>query len=170
MFRLTLIALFAGLTLVGSAPAASPAQRIVSLSPTATEDLFAIGAGKQVVAADQDSDYPKTAPRTKLSGLTPNAEAIVGFHPDLVVVSYDANHVVEALAKAKIPTVVEPSAPSLADAYRQIVQLGQLTGHAAGAKALVARMKARIAALVASAPRRSLTVYDELSQDYYSAT
>ena len=170
MFRLTLIALFVGLALAASAPARTPAQRVVSLSPTATEDLFAIGAGKQVVAADQDSDYPKTAPRTKLSGLTPNAEAIVGLHPDLVVVSFDANHVVEALQKAKIRVVVEPSAPSLADAYRQIEQLGRLTGHVAGAKALVAGMKKRIAALVASAPRKSLSVYDELSQDYYSAT
>ena len=64
--------------------------RIVSLSPTATEDLFAIGAGKQVVAVDNDSDYPSNAPRTKLSGYTPNAEAIAGYKPDLVVVSYDA--------------------------------------------------------------------------------
>ena len=47
-------------------------HRIVSLSPTVTEDLFAIGAGKQVVAVDQDSNYPKRAPRTSLSGYTPN--------------------------------------------------------------------------------------------------
>ena len=62
--------------------------RIISLSPTMTEDLFAVGAGKQVVAADEDSDYPKAAPRTKLSGLSPNAEAIAQYKPDLVVLSY----------------------------------------------------------------------------------
>ena len=51
-------------------------SRIVSLSPTATETLFAIGAGAQVVAVDDQSDYPKQAPHTSLSGYTPNVEAI----------------------------------------------------------------------------------------------
>src|SRR6266496_3446069 len=63
--------------------------RIVSLSPTATETLFAVGAGPQVVAVDDQSDYPANAPRTKLSGYTPNAEAIAGYNPDLVVLSND---------------------------------------------------------------------------------
>src|SRR5713226_3216115 len=63
--------------------------RIISLSPTATEDLFAVGAGSQVLAVDDQSNYPAAAPRTKLSGFTPNAEAIAGYHPDLVVVSND---------------------------------------------------------------------------------
>ena len=48
-------------------------RRIVSLSPTATETLFAIGAGKQVIAVDDQSDYPKNAPKTTLSGFTPEA-------------------------------------------------------------------------------------------------
>ena len=51
-------------------------HRIISLSPTATEDLFAIGAGKQVVAVDNQSNYPKRAPRTSLSGYSPSVEAI----------------------------------------------------------------------------------------------
>ena len=63
--------------------------RIVSLSPTATETLFAIGAGAQVVAVDDQSDYPKNAPRTTLSGFTPNVESIAGYRPDLVVISFD---------------------------------------------------------------------------------
>ena len=108
--------------LVLAAPAAASHRaamptRIVSLSPTATEDLFAIGAGKQVVAVDNQSNYPKNAPLTKLSGYTPNAEAIAGYKPDLVVVSFDGNHIVEALGKLKIPVLVEPTASTLADAY-----------------------------------------------------
>jgi hypothetical protein len=63
--------------------------RIVSLSPTATESLFAIGAGPQVVAVDDQSDYPKIAPTTALSGFTPNVEAIAAYKPDLVVIAYD---------------------------------------------------------------------------------
>ena len=70
--------------------------RIVSLSPTATEDLYAVGAGKQVVAVDSYSTYPPQAPRTKLSGFTPNVEAIAKYRPDLVVVADDTNHIVAA--------------------------------------------------------------------------
>src|ERR1700750_1193312 len=89
VFRLVLLAaIVAALLAVQAAPAASP-QRIVSLSPTATESLFAIGAGKQVVAVDDQSDYPKRAPRTSLSGYTPNVEAIANYHPDLVLISYN---------------------------------------------------------------------------------
>ena len=73
------------LFLAGPAPSAVP-HRIVSLSPTATESLFAIGAGPQVVAVDDQSDYPKSAPHTNLSGYTPNVEAISAYKPDLVVI------------------------------------------------------------------------------------
>jgi iron complex transport system substrate-binding protein len=147
-------------------------SRIVSLSPTATEDLFAIGAGKQVVAVDNDSDYPANAPRTKLSGYTPNAEAVAGYHPDLVVVSYDGNHIVEALGKLKIPVLVEPTAANLDQAYSQIDALGKATGHEQRANAVVASMKKRIAAIVASVPHENppVTVYHELEPDLYSAT
>jgi iron complex transport system substrate-binding protein len=152
--------------------AAAAPTRIVSLSPTATEDLFAIGAGKQVVAVDNQSDYPKSAPITKLSGYTPNAEAIAAYNPDLVVVSYDGGHIVEALGKLKIPVLVEPGAATLAQAYGQITQLGKKTGHSAAAAKVVARMKARIASIAASMPHPSppLTVYHELGTDLYSAT
>jgi cobalamin transport system substrate-binding protein len=158
-------------------PTATPArssvpQRIVSLSPTATEDLFAIGAGRQVVAVDNQSDYPSSAPRTKLSGYTPNAEAIAGYKPDLVVVSFDGNHVVEALAKLHIPVLTEPTATSLAQAYAQLRALGRATGHTVGAARVVARMRAQIASIVKSVPRPNppLRVYHELEPDLYAAT
>ena len=62
-------------------------QRIVSLAPTHTEMLFAIGAGEQVIAVDDQSNYPPEAEavRTDLSGFEPNVEAIAGYEPDLVV-------------------------------------------------------------------------------------
>jgi iron complex transport system substrate-binding protein len=172
LYRFTvLVACAAALVLLGarSAPAAAP-HRIISLSPTATESLFAIGAGKQVVAVDDQSDYPKRAPHTTLSGFTPNVEAIASYRPDLVVVQYDAAGVVEALRKLNIRVLVQPSAKNLAVAYAQIRQLGAVTAHKRAAAALVSRMKASIARAVALTPKRRLSVYHELSPDYYSAT
>jgi iron complex transport system substrate-binding protein len=170
VFRLVLLAaMVAALLAVPPAPAATP-HRIVSLSPTATESLFAIGAGKQVVAVDDQSDYPKRAPRTSLSGYTPNVEAIAGYRPDLVVLSGDANGVVAGLSKLGIRVLLQPAATGLASAYDEIAQLGAITGHKRNAATVVARMKRAIAREVKSVPKRKLSVYHELDPTYYSAT
>ena len=147
-------------------------HRIVSLSPTVTEDLFAIGAGKQVVAVDDQSTYPKRAPRTSLSGVTPNKEAIANYHPDLVLISYDPGNFASQLRQLGIKVVNEPAANKLRQAYTEILRLGRLTGHARGAKAVVRSMRTRLAAIVRSVPgaRRHLRVYHELDPTYYSAT
>jgi iron complex transport system substrate-binding protein len=147
-------------------------HRIVSLSPTSTEDLFALGAGKQVVAVDQDSNYPQRAPRTKLSGFTPNVEAVANYHPDLVVISYDPGNFASQLRALGIKVVFEAAANNLRQAYGEILQLGRLTGHNVGAKAVVHSMQTHLAAIVRSVPktRRHLRVYHELDPTYYSAT
>ena len=145
--------------------------RIVSLSATATEDLYAVGAGPQVVAVDDDSDYPADAPVTKLSGLTPNLEAIAKYNPALVIASQNSNGLVSGLAKLGVPVLIEPAAATLIDAYDQIVQIGQATGHAAQAVRTVATMKSEIAADVkqAGVSHKDLTYYWELSDNpYYS--
>jgi cobalamin transport system substrate-binding protein len=146
--------------------------RIVSLSPTATESLFAVGAGKQVVAVDDQSDYPKTAPRTSLSGFTPNVEAIAAYRPDLVVIAYDPKGLSGALQRLGITVIHHDGARSFAGAYQQIVQLGRVTGHEPEASRLVRRMKARIAAIVAGGRKvgQGRSVYHELTPDLYSAT
>ncbi len=171
LFLGLLVALAVALAAAAGSPAAAP-QRIISLSPTATETLFAIGAGKQVVAVDDQSDYPKQAPRTSLSGFTPNVEAIAGYKPDLVVVSYDPGGLVGTLRGLGIRVVVQDAAKTLDGAYAEIQQLGSVTGHAREARALVARMKKRIGELVASGAKRArgLTVFHELEPDLYSAT
>ena len=168
---LVLVALAALVAVLSVSPAAAATpRRIVSLSPTATESLFAIGAGKQVVAVDDQSDYPKREPRTSLSGYTPNVEAIAGYRPDLVVLSGDANGVVDGLRKLGIRVLLQPAATNLAGAYAQIKQLGAITAHKRSAAALVARMKKAIAQAVKSVPKRKLSVYHELDPTYYSAT
>jgi iron complex transport system substrate-binding protein len=147
-------------------------RRIVSLSATATESLFAIGAGSQVVAADDQSDYPKSAPKTTLSGFTPNVEAIVAYRPDLVIASYDPKGLVDSLGRLGIPVLVHNAAATLPGAYQQIRQLGLVTGKRAGSAKVVARMKNGIARIVASTKgkARGLSVYHELTPDLYSAT
>jgi iron complex transport system substrate-binding protein len=146
--------------------------RIVSLSPTTTEDLYAVGAGSQVVAVDQDSDYPAGVPKTSLSGLTPNIEAIAKYNPSLVVSSQNSGGLVAGMTKLGIPVLIEPAAASIAAAYAQIEQVGQATGHAAKGVTVVTGMQRQIAADVkqAGASHQDLTYYWELSANpFYSA-
>ena len=162
-------ALFVLVAPASAATAAAP-KRIVSLSPTATESLFAIGAGRQVIAVDDQSDYPKHAPQTKLSGFTPNVEAIASYRPDLVVIQYDPGSLVSSLERLKIRVLVQPAAENLGQAYAQIRQLGNVTGHVEQSKRVVRRIQRGLARELRSAPRRSFTVYHEVTPDLYSAT
>ena len=159
-------------TPAGAVTVAKKPRRIVSLSPTATESLFAIGAGPQVIAVDDRSDYPKAAPRTRLSGFTPNVEAIAAYRPDLVVIAYDPKGLSSALRKLGITVVHHDGARSFAGAYTQVRQLGLITGHAPQARRLIAGMKARIGRIVErSRPTGArLSVYHELDPDLFSAT
>jgi iron complex transport system substrate-binding protein len=145
---------------------------IVSLSPTATEMLYAIGAGGQVKAVDENSNYPSRAPRTGLDGVQPNVEAIVAYHPDLVVMVGDSRGLTQQLAGFNVPVLSEPAATTLDDTYRQFEQLGTATGHSAQARAEVAHIQAQIASIVRGAPKPAApaTYYYELDQTYYSVT
>jgi iron complex transport system substrate-binding protein len=145
--------------------------RIVSLSPSATEDLYAVGAGSQVIAVDDQSDYPKQAPRTKLSGFTPNVEAIASYNPDLVLISNDGG-LSDSLRKLGITVLLEPAPDNVAQAYDEIRQIGQATGHTPAATKVVRGMEKTLTSLIRSVPKKSrhLKVFHELSPDFYSAT
>ncbi|MEY4795727.1 MAG: hypothetical protein RLZZ105_153 [Actinomycetota bacterium] len=149
-------------------------MKIVSLSPTHTEMLYAIGAGDQVVAVDEYSNFPAEAVAlgTKLSGYEPNVEAIAGFAPDLVVVSYDPGSLVEQLNALDIPVYVGNGASNLEAMYEQIEQLGALTGHLDVAVQLTAQMQDEIATAVADAGTLTepISYYYELDNTYYSVT
>jgi len=147
-------------------------ERVVSLSPTATEMLFAIGAGEQVLAVDDQSNHPSEAPRTALSGFQPNIEAIANYRPDLVVASDDINGLVDGLGRLGVAVLLLPAAADLDDVYDQIDALGKATGRTAGAAEVVGGMRTRIDAAVAGLPKRSgtLSYYHELDDTLYTVT
>ncbi|MCY7297648.1 MAG: ABC transporter substrate-binding protein [Ilumatobacteraceae bacterium] len=159
-----------------SSPTTEPAddvpQAIISLSPTATEMLFAIGAGDQVIAIDEYSNYPAEAldKPHDLSGFEPNVEAIAALEPDLVIMQ--DNKIQEQLESLGIAVWVGLAAASFDDVYAQIEQLGAVTGHIGEAAELVGSMQSDIAAAVAAVPSGAaeLTYYHELDPTLYSVT
>jgi ABC-type Fe3+-hydroxamate transport system substrate-binding protein len=146
-------------------------EAIVSMSASATEMLFAIGAGPQVEAVDDTSNFPEDAPMTDLSAFTPNAEAIAAYSPDLVVLSDDLNGIVDALGALQIPVLQLGAAQTLDDSYEQLETLGTATGHADDATKVIADMQDRIEAAVESVGDggAGLGVYHELDPTFYSA-
>jgi iron complex transport system substrate-binding protein len=171
LLLLALVAGGCGQDRATSGPATPQPERIVSLSPTATEMLFAIGAGGQVVAVDSNSNYPASAPKTELSAYQPNVEAIAGYKPDLVVYSDDPGELAAGLAKLSIPALKQPAATRLEDTYAQLEQLGKATGHADEAGQLTTTMRAEIEKIAAAGrSERPLTYYHELDKNLYTAT
>ena len=116
-------------------------QRIASLSPAATEVLFAIGTGDQVAAIDKFSNYPpEAATREQLDAFQPSVEAIAGAQPDLVFLVYDPGNLVDGLENAGL-TVFFLETPTLEGVLEQIQLLGRATGHPEEADELVATMQ-----------------------------
>ncbi len=152
------------------APAPALPESIVSLSATATEILFAIGAGGQVVAVDDQSTYPVEAPMSALSGFTPNVESIAGYDPDLVVISYDPGDLVVGLDALGIDVLMQGAANAIDDTYAQIAELGGLTGHVDEAAALNTEIAAELEALAEGQPGAGMTYFHEIDSTLYSAT
>lgn len=144
---------------------------IVSLSATGTEMLFAIGAGDQVKAVDKNSDYPPAAPHTDLDPYQLNAEAVAGYHPDLVISSGLTPAQMKQLAALHLPVLDEPAAKDLNGTYHQLAELGRATGHQEEAAREVRTLKGQVAQVTKTVAKAGThTYYYELDQTYYSVT
>ena len=144
-------------------------MRIVSLSPTATEMLFAVGAGDLVVQADLNSNYPaEVLDIASISTFPLNLEEVAGFEPTLVLSSSP----IDGIDALGIENMVLPAATSFDDIYSQIEQVGAATGYIGDAAEVVANMQADVEAVLAvSADREgSLTYYHELDPTLFSVT
>lgn len=145
-------------------------QRIISISPTATETLFALGAGERVVAVDSFSTYPDNTPVTDIEAWNPNIEAIIGYEPDLVVMSSNGD-LQAGLESLGVTVVVQDGPASFSDVYAQIEALGAATGLVAEAADLISEMQTKIEGILADAPDASgLSFFHELDNSLYSVT
>jgi iron complex transport system substrate-binding protein len=154
--------------------AAKP-DRIVSLSPSATEILFAVGAGDQVIAADSLSNFPTEAPsQDGLQAFTPNIEAIAAFDPDLLITSFDPESALAtAFGALEVPVMVQPGALTIDDTYAQIADLGLATGKIDEAATVVADIRARVDAAIemsAATGTEPVRVYHELDDTFFSVS
>ena len=149
-------------------------QRIVSLSPTHTEMLYALGAADQVVAVDSLSNYPPEASAvlTDLSAFEPNVEAIAEYEPDLVIIADDSMGIKAQLEAIDIPVWIGLPPASLDDVYAQIEELAAIIGRTERSNEIIGTMRSAVESILAQAPMldEPLTLYHELDDTYYSVT
>ncbi|WP_448335808.1 ABC transporter substrate-binding protein [Bellilinea sp.] len=127
---------------------AQPAQRVVSLAPSNTEILFAVGAGSQVVGRDNFSNYPPEA--LELPGLGDfmgfSIEQIVALNPDLVLLAeIHPPELVKSLEDAGLTVYYLKNPLAMEEMYPMLITVGELTGHKAEAEALVTQLSLRVA-------------------------
>ena len=148
--------------------------KIISLSPSATEIFFAIGAKSQILAVDNLSNYPAGTPMSEISAFEPNVEAILAKKPDLVLLSIDstkAPQIRNALVKLGIPVLMEKAPATLNDVYAENTLLGRVTDRSDGAAKLNASMAKSIKVVLAKAKKSSkIRIFHELDDTYYSVT
>lgn len=144
-----------------------PAQRIVSLAPSNTELLFAVGAGGQVVGREDFSDYPAEAldlPSVGGSMGDYNLEAIVALQPDLVLLTeLHSPELVQSLEALGLTVYYLGNPVELEDLYTNLEIVGNLTGHENEAAALIEGMTSRVTKvdeLIANTTSRPVIFYE----------
>jgi len=148
-----------------------PAGRIVSLSATHTEMLYAVGAESQIAATDLTSNYPEEAESTvKVDAFNFSIEEIAALDPDLVVLAFDFQGEIEALERVGIPSLLLEPAATLEEAYDQILKVGTVTGHQEEAERLIDEMSGEVESILGSAPGfvEPPSVYHEVDATLFS--
>jgi ABC-type Fe3+-hydroxamate transport system substrate-binding protein len=142
---------------------ATAAERILALAPHACEILYAIGAGKEIVGAVDYCDWPPEAARIPRAGnyLGVNTEAALRLAPTLAIAFNAADPGLIPLKKQGIRVLVSDPR-SLDDILTDIRRIGDASGHAPAAMALVARMRKRISAVRTRSPKRELPTFYEI--------
>jgi len=168
-------AALAGLTLTDGlgreVKMAGPAQRIISLAPSNTEILFALGAGKQVVGRDEYADYPAEAKSVvSVGGMGKyNNEQMVALKPDLVLMAEINNpEQVKAIEALGLTVYYLSNPKTLEDMYTNLEIVAKLTGHEQETAALIVTLKQRVAAVdekIKAASTKPVVFYELDSTD-----
>lgn len=150
---------------------AGPAQKVISLAPSNTELLFAVGAGKQVIARDEMSDYPAEAAALPAVGSFDkyNLEQIVALKPDLVLLAEINNvELVKKLEELGLVVYYLNNPKTIEDLYANLGIVAGLTGHQTESAALVETLKQRVAAVdekIKTVSTRPVILYELDSTD-----
>jgi len=152
---------------------AAPPQRIVSIAPSFTEILYALGLDKEIVGTSNYCDYPEQARHTQKVGdiLNPNIEKIISLHPDAVFCGAWKWQLPDTLRKMGITVVEIHDATNLDDVFNNVILIGKKIEREKQAEAIVVTMKTRLAKMRSESGRSAIRpkVYVELDAGNWTA-
>ena len=138
--------------------------KIISLSTTHTEIIQSLGAENTLVGVDAFSevDFPVEV----IDAYTVTAEELVPLNPDVVIIAFDFNGIVEGLEAQEINYVLLPPARNLEDVYAQITNIGEMVNKKSEASSTIRDMKLEINRIINNSNYQDITVYHEIGYSY----
>ena len=138
--------------------------KIISLSTTHTEIIQSLGAENTLVGIDAFSevDFPVDV----IDAYTVTAEELVPLNPDVVIIAFDFNGIVEGLEAQEINYVLLPPARNLDDVYAQITNIGEMVNKKSEASSTIRDMKLEINRIINNSNYQDITVYHEIGYSY----
>jgi len=138
--------------------------KIISLSTTHTEIIQSLGAENTLVGVDAFSevDFPVEV----IDAYTVTAEELVPLNPDVVIIAFDFNGIVEGLEAQEINYVLLPPARNLDDVYAQITNIGEMVNKKSEASSTIRDMKLEINRIINNSNYQDITVYHEIGYSY----
>ena len=147
----------------------NPAQesediKIISLSTTHTEIIQSLEAQDTLIAVDAFSEVD--FPVQRIDAYTVTAEELAPLNPDMVIVAFDFNGIVEGLESQEINYVLLPPAKNFEDVYSQISTIGEIVNKKGAASSKVRDMKLEINRILDDANYENVSVYHEIGYSY----
>ena len=138
--------------------------KIISLSTTHTEIIQSLGAENTLVGVDAFSEVD--SPVEVIDAYTVTAEELVPLNPDVVIIAFDFNGIVEGLEAQEINYVLLPPARNLDDVYAQITNIGEIVNKKSEASSTIRDMKLEINRIINKYNYQDITVYHEIGYTY----
>ena len=164
IMKYKILILAALMTMCTGSEESSPEQRVISLSTTHTEVIQVLGGESLLVGVDSFSETE--LPIEKIDAFTVTAEDLMELNPDLVVVAFDFNGIVEGLESLEINYALLPPARNFDDVYTQIEEIGKLINKSDESLELVSAMQNDVEKIIQNFSSENITVFHEIGFTY----
>ena len=164
LMKYKILILAALITMCTNSTESSTKQRVVSLSTTHTEIIQTLGGENLLVGIDSFSE--SELPIEKIDAFTVTADELVNLNPDLVIVAFDFNGIIDGLEALNLNYVLLPPARNFDEVYTQIMEIGNLINKSEESIDLVSEMENDVAEIIESFSAQNVKVFHEIGYTY----
>ena len=164
LMKYKILILAALITMCTNSTESSTEQRVVSLSTTHTEIIQTLGGENLLVGIDSFSE--SELPIEKIDAFTVTADELVNLNPDLVIVAFDFNGIIDGLEALNLNYVLLPPARNFDEVYTQIMEIGNIINKSDESIDLVSEMENDVAEIIENFSAQNVKVFHEIGYTY----